>query len=149
LELRIGLGRGQGADLIADGRINGGDGGDAMEQGAQIKPGAAYEDGGEACGVGLGDFCAGAGRPIGGGAGLRAIPCAIEAMGHLRGFRWRGGGGEDGQVGVELCAVGVDDYRAAAGVFQRAGEGQGKIALAAGGWPCDEADRLAGDCSAG
>ena len=89
----------RGADLGIDRR----DRGDAVEQGAQIKPGAADQDRQAPRGVDRGDLGARQLGPVGGRAGVGAVAHAVEAMLGALAVGGRGGGREDRQVAIELA----------------------------------------------
>ena len=61
----------------ADGGVDWGDGGDAVEQGAQVEAGAADEDWQAARRVEVGDFGLGEAGPFGGRAGIGATASII------------------------------------------------------------------------
>ena len=67
----------RGADCSSDGGVDRRDGGDAVEQGAQVEAGAADEDWQAARRVEVGDFGLGEAGPFGGGAGIGATASII------------------------------------------------------------------------
>jgi hypothetical protein len=138
----------QGADGGANVGVYGRDGGDPVEQGADIEAGSAHEDGQGALFVGLFDFGAGGLCPVGGGTGCGAVPGAEQAVGHALHLGLARAGAQDGKVGIDLRAVGIDHHGLAAPRLLRQRETDGKIALAAGGRPCNERQRpvLVGPC---
>ena len=76
--------------------------------------------------------------PVGGGAGDSAIPCTEQAVFDALHFLGAGAGAEDGQIGINLCAISIKDNPSASLSGKRKSEADCTIALAARGWPCNE-----------
>lgn len=76
--------------------------------------------------------------PVCGGAGVCTIPCPEQAMLDALHFLRAGARAQNRQIAVNLCAVSVNDDRAASLFGKRKSEADGTIALAARGWPCNE-----------
>ena len=92
-----------------DGRVDGRDLGDAVQQGLEIQAGAAHQQGhmapgqhGPCRGHGLAGPAPGADLPF---RGQKAVQ-VMRAAGPLRG---RGLGRDEGEIAVDLAGVGVDD----------------------------------------
>ena len=122
-------------------RGDGRDRGDAIQQGSHIEAGAARQDRYRAFGVKRGDFVFGGIGPIRSGAGLRPVPGAekpvLDPL-HLVDGRPRA---EDCEIGIDLCAVRVDNDGAPSLTLERKRKTDGTIALAARGRPCNERQR--------
>jgi len=68
---------------------------------------------------------------------------AEQAVRHIGHFLWRWAGRQDGEVGIDLAGVGIDDHAIGA-----MGEANGERALAAGGRPGNKRHPWAGFAAA-
>ncbi len=130
------LGNGKRADALTDGRINVRHRRDALQERVEIEPCAADEDGGLALAMGLVDLRACLAGPSRGAIILHAVDMTEQAVRRAGQFLGGRACGDDGEIGIDLARIGIDDDAVMA-----LREAQGDCALAAGGRPGNKRDR--------